>query len=129
MANKPMTYANTNKIKLLYNIAMKKYYKKLIPQKISNEILVFNTKDNKISVYASDTTLYINVLKERHIKNFKNSKLYRIQAVPLSHLFDYDVELMQPAITITDKHTISALSKQEMDRIINKVVKEMIAEI
>jgi hypothetical protein len=126
MANKPMTYANTNKIKLLYNIAMKKYYKKLLPQKILNEILLFTTKDNKISVYASDTTLYINVLKERHIKN---PKLYRIQAIPLTHLFGYDVELIQPAITITDKHTISALSKQEMDRIINKVVKEMIAEI
>jgi hypothetical protein len=126
MANKPMTYANTNKIKLLYNIAMKKYYKKLLPQKILNEILLFTTKDNKISVYASDTTLYINVLKERHIKN---SKSYRVQAIPLTHLFGYDVELMQPAITITDKHTISALSKQEMDRIINKVVKEMIAEI
>jgi hypothetical protein len=126
MANKPMTYANTNKIKLLYNIAMKKYYKKLLPQKILNETLLFTTKDNKISVYASDTTLYINVLKERHIKN---PKLYRIQAIPLTHFLGYDVELIQPAITITDKHTISALSKQEMDRIINKVVKEMIAEI
>jgi hypothetical protein len=98
MANKPMTYANTNKIKLLYNIAMKKYYQKLTSPKNSNEILVFNTKDNNISVYASDTTLYI-------------------------------IGFMHPGITITDKHTISALSKQEMDRIINKIVKEMITEI